>query len=166
MSLLFATLAIAAFIGALTVLSVAARPAGAAGRALRTHSLTVAWIVAAVATGGSLYYSEIAGYPPCELCWYQRIAMYPLSVVLLVALLRRDLSVRRYVLPVVAIGSLVSIYHYVLQRFPSLTSASCDLDNPCTLTWVWEYHFVSIPLMALAGFTFIAALMIYGGGDR
>jgi disulfide bond formation protein DsbB len=92
--------------------------------------------------------------------------MYPLSVVLLVALLRRDLSVRRYVLPVVAIGSLVSIYHYVLQRFPSLTSASCDLDNPCTLTWVWEYHFVSIPLMALAGFTFIAALMIYGGGDR
>jgi hypothetical protein len=53
-----------------------------------------------------------------------------------------------------------------LQRFPSLTSASCDLDNPCTLTWVWEYHFVSIPLMALAGFTFIAALMIYGGGDR
>ena len=122
--------------------------------------LMLAWSIAVVATLGSLYYSEIANFTPCKLCWYQRIAMYPQAVVLGVAALRNDHSVRRYVLPVVGVGGAISIYHYLLERFPSWASdGSCDPTAPCTTVWVWQFHFISIPFMALMGFAAIAILL-------
>jgi len=127
---------------------------------LSEYGLVLAWVVAATATLGSLYYSEVAGFVPCKLCWYQRIAMYPLVIVLGVATLRRDLPVRRYVLPVVGIGGAISIYHYLLQRFPDISGASCDPTAPCTVTWVWQFHYISIPFMALSGFALIAVLLL------
>ena len=81
-------------------------------------ALWVATVVAAVTMLGSLYLSEIADYPPCKLCWLQRIAMYPLSVICLVAAIARDRRVHRYVLPLTAIGAVISVYHYQLERFP------------------------------------------------
>lgn len=114
--------------------------------------LWLAWLIAAVATAGSLYYSEVVGFVPCRLCWFQRIAMYPLSVVLLVAALRRDVAVRWYALPVAAVGALISSYHYLLQWFPQLETASCDPTAPCAAFYVREFGFVSIPFMALMGF--------------
>ena len=126
-------------------------------------SLVLAWIVALVATLGSLYYSEVAHFPPCKLCWYQRIAMYPLAVVLAIAALRSDRLIRRYVLPVVAIGAAISIYHYQLERFPSQASLSCSVDVPCTTVWVWQFHYISIPFMALSAFALIATLLRLGG---
>lgn len=114
--------------------------------------LWLAWLVAAVATAGSLYYSEIAGFVPCRLCWFQRIAMYPLSVVLLIAAVRRDVAVRWYALPMAAAGALISSYHYLLQWFPQLETASCDPAAPCAAFYVREFGFVSIPLMALMAF--------------
>lgn len=83
---------------------------------IRDRGLIVAWGVASVSALGSLFYSEVAGFVPCNLCWYQR------------------------------------------------TSASCDATAPCTATWVWEFHFISIPLMALTGFALIGALMLWGPG--
>src|SRR5690606_12994080 len=74
--------------------------------------------VAAVAMGGSLYYSEVAEFLPCEFCWYQRIAMYPLAVVLLIATVTRQQLPARYPVIVAGIGLLISIYHYQLQLFP------------------------------------------------
>ena len=122
--------------------------------------LMLAWAIAAVATLGSLYYSEVANYTPCKLCWFQRIAMYPQAVILGIAAFRNDHSIRRYVLPIVSIGSAISIYHYLLERFPSwATDGSCDPTAPCTTVWVWQFHFISIPFMALAGFTAIAVLL-------
>jgi disulfide bond formation protein DsbB len=125
-------------------------------------SLVLAWIVALVATLGSLYYSEVAHFVPCPLCWYQRIAMYPLTVVLGIAAFRSDYRIRRYVLPVVAIGSMISIYHYQLERFPSQASLACSVDVPCTTVWVWRFHYISIPFMALSAFALIAALLLLG----
>jgi disulfide bond formation protein DsbB len=116
--------------------------------------------------GGSLYFSEVANYTPCPLCWYQRIAMYPLVVILGIAALRSDLAVRRYVLPLVAIGSVISIYHYQLERFPSQTSVACSADVPCTVVWIWRFHYISIPFMALSAFALIAALLLLGAAPE
>ena len=119
-----------------------------------------AFAVALTATLGSLYLSEVAHFPPCELCWYQRIAMYPLTVVLGVAALRRDVGVRWYVVPVAVIGAGISTYHYLLERFPDSVASSCDVEVPCTFVWVWKFHFLSIPGMAWIGFAAIITLVL------
>jgi disulfide bond formation protein DsbB len=126
-------------------------------------ALPMGFAVALTATLGSLYYSEVANFPPCELCWYQRIAMYPLAVLLAVAWRRGDRVVRRYVMPLALIGAAISIYHYQLERFPDQAGFSCAVDNPCTLVWVWMFRFISIPFMALSGFALIAWLTWIAG---
>jgi disulfide bond formation protein DsbB len=127
---------------------------------VENNGLFLAWAIATVATLGSLYYSEIANFTPCKLCWFQRIAMYPQAVILGIAVFYNDRKIRRYVLPVVSIGALISIYHYLLERFPSWASeGSCDPTVPCTTVWVWKFHFISIPFMALAGFAAIGTLV-------
>lgn len=123
-------------------------------------ALALAWIVAAVATAGSLYYSEVAGFIPCQLCWYQRIAMYPQALLLAIAAFRRDIGIRRYLIPLSAAGALISIYHYQLERFPSQTHVACSADASCTVVWVWQFHYISIPFMALSGFALIATLLL------
>ena len=119
-----------------------------------------AFAVALTATLGSLYLSEVAHFPPCELCWYQRIAMYPLTVVLGVAALRRDAGVKWYVIPVAVIGAGISTYHYLLERFPDSVASGCDVEVPCTVVWVWKFHFLSIPGMAWIGFAAIITLVL------
>jgi disulfide bond formation protein DsbB len=175
MATLFAVLAVVAdlMVVAAIGLSLGARLSSALRRArnqvwelVGETGLFQAWVVATVCTLGSLYFSEIAHFEPCELCWYQRIAMYPLPVILGIALLRRDLGVRYYALALASIGALISIYHYQLERFPGQGSVACEVNNPCTVVWVWRFHFVSIPWMALSGFAFIiTALLIVGRSD-
>jgi len=123
-------------------------------------AIPLAFGVALTCTLGSLYMSEIAKYPPCELCWFQRIAMYPQVVILGVATLRRDASVKWYSVPIAVIGLGVSIYHYLVERFPDSVSYSCTGDVPCSTVWVWKFHFLSIPGMAGIGFALIAALCL------
>jgi disulfide bond formation protein DsbB len=127
-------------------------------------ALWLAAVVAAVATAGSLYFSEVAGFVPCALCWYQRIAMYPLVLVLLIAAARADVQVRRYVGPVAAIGAAISIYHIGVERLPGLPTGSCSLDAPCDLIWVERFGFITIPVMALAGFLAILTLLFAYAG--
>ncbi len=127
-------------------------------RLLGPSALYLAWGVAVVATLGSLYYSEVAHFTPCELCWYQRIAMYPLAIVLGIAAFRDDVGIRAYVWPVVAIGAAIAAYHYQLEWFPE-QGTFCSAEVPCTIVWVRELGFISIPYMALSGFTAIAALL-------
>lgn len=122
--------------------------------------LPLALLVAVVATTGSLYLSEVAHFPPCKLCWFQRIAMYPQVLLLGVAWYRRDEGIRHYALPLAVIGALISTYHIVLERFPSLEESSvCDPTNPCTIKWVEELGFITIPTMALSAFVLIALLL-------
>jgi len=127
--------------------------------AVRPVALVGAAAVAIVSTLGSLYYSEVANFPPCRLCWFQRIGMYPLAVILPVAAWRRDWSVRWYALPLAVGGGLVSIYHMLIERYPSLESGSCDPTNPCSIIWVERLGYLTIPTMALSGFALIAVLL-------
>jgi disulfide bond formation protein DsbB len=123
-------------------------------------ALTVAAAVAVVATVGSLYFSEVADFPPCRLCWYQRIGMYPLAVLLPIAAWRRDRQIRWYALPLALAGGAVSIYHVVIERFPSLESGACEITNPCSIIWVERFGYLTIPAMALSGFALIAVLLV------
>ena len=127
--------------------------------------LWLASLVAAVATAGSLYYSLVAHFPPCELCWYQRICMYPLAPVLFVAAIRRDRSVWVYVVPLASFGAVISAYHAQLQAFPR-ERTFCSQISPCTIRYVWEVGFVSLPHMALAAFGFVIVMTLVARHDR
>jgi disulfide bond formation protein DsbB len=112
--------------------------------------------VAIVATLGSLYYSEVRAFVPCVLCWWQRIFMYPLVVVLGVATFRQDRSAWVYALPLSVIGLTTSTYHYLLQKVPSLAPpAMCAAGVPCTVQYVNYFGFVTIPFMAGSAFLLI-----------
>jgi disulfide bond formation protein DsbB len=122
-------------------------------------SLIVALAAAWTATLGSLYFSEVLKFIPCSLCWYQRILMYPLAVILLIGLLRRDRAVFYYVLPFSVAGLFVSSYHYLLQKTDLFTqSAVCDAGIPCTTIWINLFGFVTIPFMALTAFLIISIM--------
>ena len=120
--------------------------------------LPLALAIALVSTLGSLYYSGVEHYRPCRLCWWQRINMYPLVPILAVGLLRRDRAVAFYGLPLAIIGLGYSAYHLQVQWFPGQGS-TCELEAPCTATWVDTFGFVSIPLMAGCGFIAIIGLL-------
>jgi disulfide bond formation protein DsbB len=123
-------------------------------------SLWLAFLVAAACTLGSLYFSEIAEFAPCKLCWFQRTAMYPLSALLLVAAIRKEHLIRWYVLPIALIGLPISAYHYLIEWRPDLDSGTCDLFGPsCTDVWFKEFGFVTLPFMAAIGFLAILALL-------
>ena len=146
-------------IGGLSLAGALAPMGPARALQLRPVLLRLGLAIAAVATAGSLYYSEIAGYPPCEMCWYQRIAMYPLVGVLAVAAARRDRRGGWYALPPAVAGLGVSVYHYQLQLRPGQGS-TCDASAPCTYQWVDSLGFMSIPFMAGCGFIGVAGLAV------
>jgi disulfide bond formation protein DsbB len=130
------------------------------GYAISDAGVSLAFIVAATATLGSLYFSEVAEFIPCRLCWFQRIAMYPLSVVLLVGAIRRDEAVRWYAGPLAVIGAIIAGYHTLIEWRPELDTGTCQLSGPsCTATWFREFGFVSLALMSLVGFLAILALL-------
>jgi hypothetical protein len=131
-----------------------------AGRLLGDKTIWLAWIVALTATVGSLIYSEVIHYEPCRLCWFQRIAMYPMAVVLLVGAIRREYQVKYYALPLSVAGLGVSIYHYLMQVFPSLEGGSCGVVS-CSARLVEIFGFISIPFMAGAGFMVITVLLSF-----
>ena len=122
-------------------------------------ALTLAAAIAVVATAGSLYLSEVAHFVPCKLCWYQRIGMYPLAVILVVAAIRKDTRVWPYPLTLAALAFPISIYHVLLEHFPSLETGACDINNPCSIVWVRHFGVVTIPYMAASGFAAIAVAM-------
>jgi disulfide bond formation protein DsbB len=91
--------------------------------------------------------------------------MYPLVVILAVATLRRDRSVKWYVVPQALIGLGIAVYHYLIERFPDSVSFSCSADVPCSTVWVWKFHFLSIPAMAGLGFALIITLVLLAGSS-
>jgi disulfide bond formation protein DsbB len=137
-------------------------------RELGEVALPLALAVATVTTAGSLYYSKGVGFIPCELCWYQRIAAYPQVIVLGTALVRRDpLGVRPYVIGPCLVGAVIAVYHTWIQAFPPDSGTSfCTDEAPCTVRYVWELGFVSLPFMALSAFVSIITLMIAAGWAR
>lgn len=123
--------------------------------------LHIAFVLSLIAVLGSLYFSEIAQYPPCVLCWYQRTVMYPLPILFAVAILRKDDSVRHYALPLIAIGLLIAMYHNLLY-YGVLPEAefTCKEGISCTTKFVEYFGFLTIPLMSLIAFLSLGALML------
>lgn len=158
-STIVSLLALVALLAAVGLLAYRIARGSEAGNLLGEKAIWLAWIVAVVATIGSLIYSEVIHFPPCRLCWFQRIAMYPMSIVLLVGAIRREFQVKYYALPLALIGLGTSIYHYTIQRIPNLEGGACDPSNPCSAVFVDVFGFISIPFMAGAGFIVIAVLL-------
>jgi len=119
------------------------------------HGPKFALLVALTATLGSLYFSEIRDYLPCELCWFQRILMYPLVVIILVGILTRDHRLPAYVLPLSLIGFGVSTYHYLLQNAFVHNSGFCSAGVSCSHRWINYFGFVTIPFLAQVAFALI-----------
>ena len=120
-----------------------------------------AWFVSLIATLGSLYFSEIKGFIPCELCWYQRIAMYPLVLILGIATFRNDAKVFIYVLPLSLLGGSISILHYLEQKVPGFGGIKpCVSGVPCSSEYINWFGFVTIPFLALIAFILISVAMV------
>ena len=155
---LLSLLALAAAI-ALGVSLVGSRSRANAFLELGPYAFPVAATVAAVATFGSLYMSEVEGFLPCLLCWVQRGFMYPLALLLLVAAWKPFRWSAQIALALSALGGLVAVYHYAEQRgWVGGSEQFCDASVPCTYVWVEQFGFMSIPFMAFTGFLVIAVL--------
>ncbi len=121
--------------------------------------LYLAWLIAVAAILGSLYFSNILGLPPCDLCWWQRIFIYPIAVLLLVGLWRKDVNVPYYVIPLAGIGLLFAVYHNLIYEgiIPEAIQ-TCTNGVSCTTPLVELFGFVSIPLLSLLAYGGILVL--------
>lgn len=130
----------------------------------RENILFIAWIASVISMFGSLYFSEIMDFVPCKLCWFQRILMYPFVVILGLAIIRKDYQIAFYTMILSAIGGCISLYHYSVQKFPffSTVAPTCG-DTPCSGSYVNWLGFITIPLLALIGFTiiFICSMLVW-----
>lgn len=163
MRMFFSMAAIVANIATIGLLIVILVSKGRDDNPLAVLSDLTLWLaggVAIVATLGSLYLSESVGLIPCKWCWFQRIAMYPLAIILPVAAFRRDHKARLYGVILAAIGGGIAVYHRLLQAFPSLDSGSCSTVGPsCSAPLIKMFGFVTIPYMALSAFALILVLL-------
>ena len=125
------------------------------------HFPYIAWATAFAATLGSLYFSEVLKFPPCVLCWYQRICVYPLVIVLLVGILKKERDLALYVLPLSIIGMIISIYQNLLYyNILPESAAPCITGVSCTTKFIEYFGFLTIPLLSLIALTIITVSMI------
>lgn len=129
--------------------------------------LLLIWGQALVALLGSLFYSEILGYTPCDLCWIQRIFMYPLVVIYGIAAIKKDLSIALPGLILSGIGACVSIYHYLIQKLAAFQVFGdvCG-EIPCNLQYVNYFGFITIPFLAATAFIVMLILHIFLLGEN
>ncbi|MFH2019925.1 MAG: disulfide oxidoreductase [archaeon] len=118
---------------------------------IKKHYLAFAIIVAIIGTLGSLFFSEIAHFEPCKLCWFQRIFYYPLTIVFGIGLFYKDKNTYRYAVALSAIGAVFAAYHYIIQRLSIQTTCSVGAVS-CTTIEMFKFGYVTFPMMALTGF--------------
>lgn len=128
----------------------------------KKNSLKYAFIVSLTATLGSLFYSEVAGYTPCKLCWFQRIFMYPQPILFLVSFWKKDKGIVKYVLALSIIGGVIALYHYLLQLgiVPGGACGVVGYSVSCSQRFVMEAGYITIPMMSLTAFAYIISLLI------
>ena len=142
---------------------------GALRRLLRKWGLLCALITAFFATVGPLVFTYAYYFEPCTLCWYQRIFMFPLVVILFLAMRRRDYRIKPYVYALSVIGLCVGAYHYLLQRFslPSVLGG-CDavgFSKTCTEYYFIEFGYITIPIMAMTAFVLVILFTYFSGRE-
>jgi len=119
------------------------------------------WVIATIATVGSLFFSEVMGLKPCLLCWYQRIFMYPLVVILMVGMFPLDKNVVRYALPIAVIGWLFAVYHYLLYSgYIPKGLQPCDKEASCTDIDLELLGFITIPMLSIISYSAIILLLM------
>ena len=137
-------------------------PLNGVHRLLWGYELWAAFVVAAIATGGSLFFSQIANFPPCELCWFQRVCMYPLSILTLLMALAGDNRAARYLIPLPVVGAGVSIYHLLIENGVIKEPNQCLQSAPggCAVKWINEFGYMTIPTLALTGFLLLIGFLV------
>ncbi|MBP9719063.1 MAG: disulfide bond formation protein B [Candidatus Levybacteria bacterium] len=129
-------------------------------RKIASYASYGSWVVALTATFGSLYASEIAHFPPCVLCWYQRICMYPLVIIIAIGILKKDKLMPLYVFPFSIIGLIIGLYHVLLYYHIIPNSvAPCIQGISCTTKYIEWFGFITIPFLSLVSFVTITILM-------
>jgi disulfide bond formation protein DsbB len=127
------------------------------------YELWGAFVVAAVATGGSLFYSQVAHFIPCEFCWFQRVLMYPLSILTLLIAVRGDNRAARYLIPLPVVGAGTSIYHMLIERGVIKEPGACTVTGGgCSTNWIIRHSFgyLTIPTLALTAFLLLIGFLV------
>ena len=134
---------------------------------LKNHILYIAWIVSLASIVISLYFSNVLNFTPCILCWYQRICMYPLAIILGIGILKKDSSLFYYGFPLALIGWLISIYHNLLYyKIIPESAGPCIQGVSCTTKFIEYFGFVSIPFLSFLSFSIIIfCLWMYKKSD-
>jgi disulfide bond formation protein DsbB len=131
---------------------------------LGQHGILLAFLVSLAATLSSLFYSQIAGFAPCDLCWFQRIFMYPEVILLGIALVKKDSKIIDYAVSLSVVGFLVSLYHNYIYYYNGGLNVFCQLGGTqvsCIKRYVFEFGYITIPLMALTGFALILIFLMF-----
>jgi disulfide bond formation protein DsbB len=130
---------------------------------IKKHGLTLAFSTVLISVLGSLFYSQIAGFAPCDLCWFQRIFMYPLVLLLGIALWRKDSRIADYGLILAIIGGLISLYHNYVYYYNRGLNVFCQLGGAqvsCIKRYVFEFGYITIPMMALTAFALVIIFLL------
>ena len=154
-------IALMLLVGLLALVGVWA-PLNGIRRLLWGYELWAAFVVSSIATGGSLFFSEIMHFLPCELCWYQRICMYPLSIISLLLAWKGEHRAARYLLPLPVVGAGVSIYHLLIENNVIKEPTQCQASAPgtgCAFKWINEFGYLTIPTLALTGFLLLIGFL-------
>src|SRR3954451_22857335 len=133
------------------------------------YELWGAFVVAAIATGGSLFYSEVAGFIPCEFCWFQRVLMYPLSILTLLIAARGDNRAARYLIPLPVVGAGTSIYHMLIERGVIEEPKACLVTGGgCSTNWIIKHSFgyLTIPELALTAFLLLIGFLVLASTEE
>lgn len=132
---------------------------------IKSNYLIFGFIIALAATLGSLFYSEIIGYPPCNLCWYQRILIYPQVLLFAIAIINKDLKVRNYIIALTILGLIITGYQYYIQ---SSEGSTCivNSDVPCTEKYLLSFGYITIPMMSLTAFALLLIISILAGKNH
>ena len=131
---------------------------------LSQNNVAVVLVISASAMMGSLTLSEILGFLPCQLCWYQRISMYPIAVISFIALLTND-TIKKYVLTLSVVGVLVSIYHILLQMFPTILECN-DETAKCSAVQFAQYGYITIPVMSFTAFLLVILVSLFTNSKK
>ncbi len=128
---------------------------------MKKYTLYLAWLISLLGTLLSLFLSEILQWPICALCWYQRICLYPLAIILGIACFRDDNKISIYSLPLTVLGTLFALYQYLEQMIPGFAPINvCGSGPSCNhIDWMWG-KFVTLPLISALGFIMISILLI------
>ncbi len=116
-------------------------------------------IIFAVSLGAfvfSVWYSNVMNFPPCELCWVQRLFMYPQLLLSFIAIIKKDKKIVEYLLPMTVIGGVVALYHSLVHWGVGVGLLACTSSGAeCAKVYVLEYGYITIPFMALSSFVYL-----------